>query len=398
MEFDFSNFTAEQLEERRTAIIAETATATGEALELLDRESVALNAELEARADEAARAEHRRAVADGHGDTVKNFKEEYRMPAYTAASPEYRTAWLKNIAVRYNEGFSKIFGEMTKEERDAFTHTTANSGAVVPTTTMNRIIELVESMSPMYDDAQKSGLAQGFAIPRHKAIKAGDAKVVEEGSANDDEENEFDLFTMPGVGIKKHAVITIEMTFRSIDAFEDWLVTDISKRIAVARENVIIARLDGTAPTGGTAYPSVAIAASNINGAVARTDAGIRGMMALLKGEGSRTVYANNSTIWNIIAGLENSSGQKLFIPNTTSDPTTQGRIYGAPVKLDENLADGVFYIVVNSQLLVNDFKDLTLFQDREPKTLNTIVTGYANMDAGLLNGKGAVKGTFAAA
>lgn len=397
MEFDFSNFTAEQLEERRTAIIAETATATGEALELLDRESVALNAELEARAAEAARAEHRRAVADGEGTTITNFEEEYRMPAYTAASPEYRTAWLKNIAVRYNGG-GMIFGELTNEERAAFTHTTANTGAVVPTTTMNRIIELVESMSPMYDDAQKTGLSQGFAIPRHKAIVAGDAQVVEEGFANVDEENEFDLFTMPGVGIKKHAVLTIEMTFRSIDAFEDWLVTEISKRIAVGREKVILARLDGVAPAGGTAYPAVAIKAGNVNGAVARTDEGIRSMMALLKGEGARTVYANNSTIWNIIAGLENSSGQKLFIPDTTSDPTTQGRIYGAPVKLDENLADGVFYIIVRSQLLVNDFKELTLFQDREPKTLNTIVTGYASMDAGLLNESGAVKGTFASA
>lgn len=396
MEFDFSDFTAEQLEERRTAIIAETATATGEALDRLDAESRALNAEREARAAEAARVETRRAVAEGRGNTVKTFEEETRMPVYNAASPEYRTAWLKNLAVRYSDG-SKILGEMTKEERDAFTHTTANSGAVVPTTTMTRIIELVESMSPMYDDAQKSGLTTGFAIPRHKAIKAGDAKVIGEGLANDDEENEFDLFTLPGVGIKKHAVVSIEMTFRSVDAFEDWLVNDVAKRIAVGRENVVIARIDGIAPVGGTAFPAVKINAANVKTNVPKTDEGLRGVMALLKGEGIRTVYANNSTIWNTLAGIENSSGQKLFIPDTTSDPTTQGRIYGASVKLDENLADNVIYVIVRSQLLVNDFKELTLYQSVEPKTLNTIITGYANMDAGLLNDKGAVKATFAA-
>lgn len=396
MEFDFSSMSKEEIEARAAAILDEIET-EGVDLEALNNEARAIRAELEARAAEAQRAEVRRQIAEGSGAVVRNLQEEHNMPenrTYNASSPEYRSAWLKNIAVRYSDG-AHLLGEMTAEERDAFTHMTTNTGAVVPTTTLNRIIELVESMSPMYDDAQKTALATGFAIPRHKRIVAGDAKVVAEGSANDDEENEFDLFTMPGVGIKKHAVISIEMTFRSIDAFEDWLVQDIAGRIAVARENVILARIDGTAPTGGTAYPDVAINSANINAAVPTTDAGIRSMMALLKGAGVRTFYANNYTIWNVLAGIENAGGNKLFIPDTTGDPTVQGRVYGASVKLDENLANNVFYVVVKSQLLVNNFKDLSLFRGIEDKTLNTIITGYANMDAGLLNDKGAVKGTF---
>lgn len=67
---------------------------------------------------------------------------------------------------------------------------------------MNRIVELVDNDSPIYDDSQKSSMTSGFSIPRHKGITAGDAKKVEEGAANDDEQDEFDNIDLPGIEIK----------------------------------------------------------------------------------------------------------------------------------------------------------------------------------------------------
>ena len=207
-------------------------------------------AEIEARA--AQTAELRRQVGAGTVAQIQRQEQEARGAAGAAAdenpadSPVYRRAWLKNMAVR--DGVH-LFGELTQEERAAFTVTTANTGAVVPTQTMNRIIELVESMSPMYDDANKTNMTMGFGVPRHKAIVQGDAKGVAEAAANDDEKDEFDLLILSGVEIKKHIVLSRAMKFKSIDAFEDWVVQHLSERIAVAKEKVILARLDGTAPT-----------------------------------------------------------------------------------------------------------------------------------------------------
>lgn len=211
----------------------------------------------------------------------------------------------------------------------------------------------------------------------------------------DDEENEFDQIPFDGVEITKHIVLTRKMQFKSIDAFEDYVVEELGKRHDVAKEKVLIARMNGTAPAGGSAVAAVAIDSGNVNLAVTKDDAGIRGVMALLRGSGVKRFYANNATIWGTIAGIENTSGQKLFTPDAMGDPVTQGRIYGAAVRKDENLADGEFYIIVNGQLLANNFDELTIYSSLEPKTAKTIITGYSLFDGALADPKGAVRGKF---
>ena len=316
---------------------------------------------------------------------------------YTIASPEYKSAWLKNLAVR-GDG-QRIFGELTDVEKRAFTFATTEAGLapLVPTDIQNRIVELVESDSPMLDDAEVSSMTRGFGVPRHKSIDEGDAKGVAEGTANADEEDTFDLITMDGIEIKKHLVITRKMQFQSISAFEDWMTTHLAARIRVAKERVIMARLDGTAPEAGTANANLGIAAGNVLTGQEYGDAAIRGIFAKLKGTGSRVVYANNATIWNHLAGMESTKGDKLFTPNSMVDPVVAGRIYGAEVKVDNNLADNVAYFGVKRGVKANNFDDLTIHSAIEPKTMNTIITAYALFDAGLENPEAFAKVTFTA-
>lgn len=337
-------------------------------------------------------------IAQGvEGAAVRTFGNgdaggESRAAANPAESPEYRRAWLKNLAIR--DGVP-LFGEMTAEERAAFTTTTANTPSVVPPVTLNMIIDLVESLSPMLDDAQVTGMTQGFGVPRRKSITKGDANGVAEGTANDDEENEFDLLSLDGIEIKKHVVITRKMKFKSIDAFESWLVNELAARIAVAKNRVIRNRLDGAAPAGGSAVANAGIAAANILTGQSYTDAAIRGMFALLKGNGERVVYANNKTIWNNLAGIEDGNHVKLFVPNSMVDPIVAGRIYGASVKVDNEIADNVVYLGTKGAVLANDYDELTILNAIEPKTANEIKTAYALFDAGLKNPESFVKATF---
>ena len=169
---------------------------TAAEIDALEKETTQLTEE---RAGLIAAAEKRNGILDniakGAGVVIRTFQQTDNnrgatTPDNPSATPEYRSAWLKNIAVR--SGIS-LLGDMSAEERAAFTATTANSAAVVPPATLNMIIDLVESMSPMLEDAEHSGMTSGFGVPRRKSIKAGDAKGVAEGTANDDEENEFDL-------------------------------------------------------------------------------------------------------------------------------------------------------------------------------------------------------------
>lgn len=388
--------TIEEINARRAQIVAECETATGEALNALETELRSLNAQLETMRNEAERrSAMRSSVAAGAGAPIPAATPapaaEQRGNTDNAAL--YRSAFLKNLAVCNG---TRLFGDLTEEERSAYIHTTTNSGNVVPQPMLNRIIDLVESMAPMYDDATASGMTQGFGVPRRTGITQGDATGVTEGTANEDEINTFDLLTLDGIEIKKHIVITRKMKFKSIDAFEDWVVQELAARIAVAKEAVIRARLDGTAPAGGSIVANAGIASGNIQTAQSYDDATIRAMFGSIKGAGARVIYANTATIWNHLSGIEGADGKKLFVPNSMEDPTVSGRIYGATVKADDNLSDNVVYLVVKGAVLANDYDDLFIHTATEPKTVNEIITGYSLFDAGLQNPKSAAKYTFA--
>lgn len=349
------------------------------------KELNAAKEEIRKAAEQAAEA--RRMIADGivpvtvlQSRQTEGQGEERQMGADSA---EYRTAWLKRMAVR--DGVA-LFGDLTENEQRAFTHTTANTGAVVPTVTMNRIIELVESMYPLYADAAKSAMTSGFQIPRHTAIAAGDAAATAEGAANADEQDTFDYLSLAGVEIKKHVVISRKMKWQSIDAFEDWIVRHISERIGVAKEARILAQLDNA---------TYGIAAGNVMASVACDDEGVRSVLAKIKGQGEVRWYANQGTIWNKLAGVDTTAGDKAFIPSPMVDPVTQGRIYGGLVKKDNNIADNVAYVGIPTAILANNFEDLFINHAMDPKTFEDIVAGYSLFDAGLENPLSFVKVTF---
>lgn len=359
--------------------------------------------ELEARkAELEAEAEKRSALIDKvnageAGTVIEKRSEEKPMEnkTYNASSAEYRSAWLKKMAT--DSKGNMLLGQLDEAEERAFTFTTANSDEVVPTVTQNRIIDRVKAEAPMLADAAISAMSEGFAIPVRTAIAAGDAAIVAEDGANVDEEDTFDLITMPGVDIKKHAVMTRRMKFQSIDAFEDWLVADISKRILVAKERVLLARLDGVAPAQGvSANAKVAIDSGNIlESKDGYTDLMVRNALAKLDENGDVVVYANRATIYNGLASIESEDGHKRFIESAMVDPVVKGVIYGAAVKVDANLPDDVAYFGVVGSLKANSFAPLEVFTTIEAKTANRIFTGTEVFDAGLENPKAFVKVNF---
>lgn len=369
--------------EARLAAIRKEMDAPDADIDALTEEVRSLKAELN-QINEAAekRRKLREAVSSGAGTLVRSFANDGpQMKQYNAASEEYRRAWLKNLAVDHRG--AHIFGDMTEEEKRAFTFTTENTGEVVPTAIMNRIIELVENDSPIYDDSQKSSMVSGFSVPRHKATTAGDAKEVAEGTANDDEQDEFDSLDLPGIEIKKHIVLTRKMQFQSISAFEEWIVTHLAARIRVAKEAHLISQLDN---------PSVGIDSANIVQGTALTDEEIRNVLGLLNGTGIRVLYANSNMIWSTIAGLTDEGGDKLFIPNSMADPVIEGRVYGTLVKKDSNVPDDTFYVGYPNKLLSNNFIDFDVTPQIEPKTLNRIFVGYSLFDGGLEDPKAFAK------
>lgn len=383
---EIKNANADQVEARMAEIKTEMEQPEASPDELLE-EARALNARAEElRAKEVKREELRGLVAGGAGHTVRKLPGENAKGkedrTYDAASPEYRTAWLKRMATGSR---GAIFGELNEEERRAWTFTTANTPSVVPKVILDRIVELVRSQYPMYMDATKSRIKEGFGVPRHKSIDAGDAEKTNEGAANTDEQDTFDLLEISNEEIKKSIEMSYKMKFASIDAFEDWIVSHLAKRIAVAKEKYIIAQLDNV--TYGIDSANAAMTGK-------LTDKEMRKIFAAINQDGQKVVYANSKTIWEVIADLEDAQGRKLFVPSTMEDALTQGRVYGAPVKEDANIMDNVLYVGVPASILANEASEYEIFQTLEAKTAKTIHTAISLFGAGLENPKAFVKYT----
>nr|DAL74640.1 MAG TPA: major capsid protein [Caudoviricetes sp.] len=372
---EFENMTMEQIESRVAEIQSKIDNATAEEISAFTEEMQKLNERKTQLKDIAEKRSQLKANVQAFGVQVKTpftgaTSSEERLDA---SSKEYRNAWVKRIARDADN--RPIFGEMTDTEKRAFTFTTENTGVVVPTEIINRIVDLTDNDSPLYDDAMKSNFKNGFIIPRLTEITAGDAKVVNEGEANDDEQDEFDSLEITSVEIKKHIVLTRKMEFQSIDAFLDWLVNHLASRIRVAKENYILTQLGKT---------STGIATANTLQASALTDAEIRKAMSMLRGSGERVLYANQGFIWNTLAGLEDSSGNKLFIPSPRVDPVVEGSVYGTIVKRDSNIPDNTMYIGYPKKLDFNEFIPFDITPQIESKTLNRIFVGYSLCGAGL--------------
>lgn len=380
---NIEDMTIEELRSR-AAEIRTAVTAPDADLDALDEEATAISERIAQYDAEQRRRKIAEKVASGEGTVVSKFSDSTLTEerSFDSGSPEYRTAWLKKIAI--DERGNKLFGELNEVESRAYTFLTTNSSAVVPKDTLNKIVELVRSEAPMLADATPSFFTRGFSVPRHKAIDAGDAKAVSEGEANDDEQDTFDLLPLDGVEIKKSITMSKKMQIQSLDAFEQWLIQHLADRIRVAKEKQILTRLDNT---------STGIAETNkITGKL--SDDEVRKIFSLIKADGAKAFYANSSMIWNVLAGLTDSEGRKLFIPNSMSDPIVAGRIYGAAIKQDNNIADNTLYAGVAKSILSNDFDELEIVPQIENKTLKRIFTAYSLYDAGLEDPEAMVKYT----
>ena len=139
-------------------------------------------------------------------------------------SKEYRSAYLKNL----------VGAEMTVEERAAFTHTTANTTAPLPATMLNEIWDLVSKRHVIMGDIKTYRTGTILEVVKHTAIAAGAAKVTAQGVANDDEQNTFVKVTLSGKDFSKHVIISYAMAAMSIDALEQYLISEIANNIGEA--------------------------------------------------------------------------------------------------------------------------------------------------------------------
>lgn len=302
---------------------------------------------------------------------IEAFKQEERNSMsveYGVDSKEYRNAYLKNL----------LGEKLTEVEERAFTHTTANTGAVIPTELENRIYSNMEEAHPILKDVNvlRSGAVLSFA--KHVTIDAGDAKQVAEGVANDDEENSFVNVTLNGKDFSKHIDISYRLGKMAVPAFEQYLIEEISARIGSAMADDIVAQIRKDAHADNKF-------------ATAAADLDIKDVLKAfgkLKGTKKVFIYANNDTLYNSIAGMEGVEGRLSFVP--TPQDAIDARLLGKGIKEEDAVPAGEILIVDPSQFNYNVVQDVMIERANDIKKHVHTFAGFAIAEGVLMNDKAA--------
>lgn len=347
---------------------ADIAALTQEANSLLEQRNNLLRAEEQ-------RQSLRNLVADGAGTQVRDMRglgvNQPTQPAQPmgADSAEYRRAFLLNLAGRGDE--------MTREERAAFVHTTANTSAPLPTTMVNNIWDLISTQHSIMGDITVYRTGTILEVVKHTTIVQGAAKNVAENAANDDEQNTFVKVTLSGKDFSKHIEISYAMDKMSIDALESYLVQEISNGLGAAMAADVVSTIEAGMASANKATSAAA-------GTVAYKD--VATLFGLLARVGAVSVYATRKTIYTYLVGMVDTTGRPVFQPSAQAGQ--EGVILGAQIKIEDAVADGKILVGDGKKVIYNMIQDVLIETDRDIKNHKVIHSGYARGEGALVDDK----------
>lgn len=355
---------------------------TTEELESLAEERNAIDEELNERRQAAARAALRREqIASGEAQTmtVSQMGAGRQARSYSDESPEYRSGFLKGL----------LGVELTAEERDAVSYVAttgdATNGAanVLPREMLNKIWDLIDDQHCILEDIDMYRTGTILELVKRTGITQGDAANVNENAANDDEINTFLKVTLTGKDFSKHVDISYAMEKMSIDAFENFLVSEIADRMGAALAGDVISQINSDYDSTNNAVSTAA------NGKIAFAD--VAGALAVLKNaKGQCTVYASHATIYKYLVGMVDTTGRPIF--QVDAQAGAEGHLIGCPVKVEDGITGDVLLIGYPKQIVGNMIQDIMIENDRNIKKHVITYAGYARFECKLMAPKAFAK------
>jgi HK97 family phage major capsid protein len=288
--------------------------------------------------------------------------EKTEMRAALFATPEYRSAFLKNLQSK----------PLDDAEKRALSLATGTGGAVVPSITYDMIIKRLVQVSALFGRIRKTFIPANVVLPvanpQIAALWTDSAPAgLLTGTASDD--------TVAGVSLSsyalsKFAAVKIQLLLMSIDAFEAYIVQAISDQLGVAIENAII---NGTGsgssqPTGilpGVTWDATNSATWAHNANVGYDD--LVGARSLLKLYRQGALWVMNQNMEAMVYKIKSTTAQPLFTLNPITGQVNNPMPLGMEIVVD-------YYVPDNTILLINpDYYYMNITQSPEILTDNSV-------------------------
>ena len=297
--------------------------------DLNDLEKEVENLKQERKANEET-LEKRQALIDatlrGEGTPLEMPKETRKMEIEKVLNvnetAEYRSAWLKNIR--------KL--DIDEVEKRALTTAEASIGAVIPTMTANKIVDKIKQYAPLLGEIDLMQVPGGVTIAVEGVNNDADLHV--EGASITAKADTLVKVTLGAYEIVKLVTISKSVSKMAVDAFENWLVDKIARKVARKISTLIVYGTGSSQPEGvdlaqtwgATNSISVALAG-------ALTAANVRDLIGLLPGgyDENAKFLMSKKTFYSDFIGLQDAAKHSLI--------SQEGRnffISGYPVMFDE--------------------------------------------------------------
>lgn len=340
--------TAAEIEKRAAEIKNIIATDAKADVEALNIESQGMNqAMAEIRAAEGGQGVEFRGFNFLEGANFETRGSYEATEGDVFASAEYRSAFYKSLmgqtlTAKEKAAFERAQAITKAENRASAFNTVTESAAVIPTNTLNEVVKKARTMGGLIAHVR------AFAMPSKIAIPVGTpgskAAWHVEGANVDTEKNVPASVTFNGYEIIKIFSISAATKTMSVDAFEGYLVEELS---ACVMECIADALVNGSGSNQGTGLMSGITWVDDTNAvkvakgtAIAYADV-VKTVAMLKRGYGAGAKWAmNNATLYKTFYGMVDGNKRPIFIADAQGD--TIGKILGFEVIVDDNIADDV--------------------------------------------------------
>ena len=301
-------------------------TMKAEEIDALEKETKDLTEE---RAGLIAAAEKRNGILDniakGGGVSVRSFgkkEEDNADPDDPFGTPEYRSAWLKNLRRL----------PLTDAEKRAYATASGTGAEVVPTQTANEIISKVKKLAPMLNEVTLLHVkgAVKFVVEGTN----NDAAIHTENAAITPAADTLTTVTLSGYEIVKLVQISDTVMTMSIAAVESWIVDMLAEAIARKVEDFFINGTGTSQPKGiDKANTWGATNSVSVGASASLTAANVQTLIGLLNAGYDRNAkfVMSKRTLFTDFMPLQDTSKNHIV--------TVQGNsyfVYGYPVLLSD--------------------------------------------------------------
>lgn len=363
-----------EIEERGDAMKAEE-------IDALEKETKELTEE---RAGLIAAAEKRNGILDniakGAGIVSRTFeqKQDNADPDDPFGTPEYRSAWLKNLRRL----------PLTDAEKRAYANASGTGAEVVPTQTANEIISKVKKLAPMLNEVTLLHVkgAVKFAVEGTN----NDAAIHKENAAITAAADTLTTVTLTGYEIIKLVQISDTVMTMSIAAFESWIVDMLAEAIARKVEDFFINGTGSSQPKGiDKANTWGAENSVTVTKAGSLTAANVQTLIGLLNAGYDRNAKfaMSKKTLFTDFMPLQDNSKNHIV--------TVQGNnyfVYGYPVLLSDYVKEHEAFLGDFKKVCANLAENINVKNDYDIDTNSYKYSGIAIFDCTPAIGEAFVK------